>query len=109
MGCLINTLALGLCLGTSRINTISGEAVPGKTEVSFEQWYYKVQCIKDHYPESVVQESIVRSLKGVVADMAQYMGPAASVMEILQKNHHNFWHSGIFQCPHAKFLQGYPG
>ena len=59
--------------------------MPGKTEVSFKQWNHKVQCIKDHYPESVVWESIVRSLKGVVADMAQYMGPTASVSKILQK------------------------
>ena len=59
--------------------------MPGKTEVSFEQWYHEVQCIKDHYLESVVWESIVQSLKGAVVDMAQYMGPAASVTEILQK------------------------
>ena len=39
----------------------------------------------DHYPESVVWESIVRSLKGAVADMARYMGPTASVSDILQK------------------------
>ena len=51
----------------------------GKTEVSFEQWYHKVQCVKDHYPESVVWESIVRSLKGAVADMAQCMGPTSRV------------------------------
>ena len=56
-----------------------------KTEVSFKQWYHEVQGIKDHYPESVVWESIVRSLKGVVADMAQYMGTTASVAHILQK------------------------
>ena len=70
MGCLINTLALGLQLGTPRINTFSGKAMPGKTEVSFEQWNHGVQCIKDHYRELVVQESIVRSLKGAAADMA---------------------------------------
>ena len=52
-------------------------------EVSFEQWNHKVQCIKDHYPESVVWESIVRSLKGAVADMAWYMGPTASISGIL--------------------------
>ena len=82
---LINTLALGLHLGTPRINTFSGEAMPGKTEVSFEQWYHEVQCIKDHYPESVVWESMVWSVKGAVVDMAWYMGPTASVSEILQK------------------------
>ena len=37
------------------------------------------------YPESVVWESIVRSLKGAAADMARYMAPTASVSDILQK------------------------
>ena len=40
VGCLINTLATGLHLGTPHLNTLSGEAMPGKTEVSFEQWYH---------------------------------------------------------------------
>ena len=85
VGHLINTLALGLHLGTCRINTFSGKATPGKTEVSFIQWYHEVQCIKDHYLELVVRESIVQSLKGAAAGMARYMGPTASVTEILQK------------------------
>ena len=59
--------------------------LPGKMEVSFEQWYHEVQCAKYHYPESVVRESIVHSLKGAVADMARYMGPTTSVANILQK------------------------
>ena len=59
--------------------------MPGKTEVSFEQWYHEVQCIKDHYPESVVRESIMHSLKGAAVDMARYMGPTASVAHSLQK------------------------
>ena len=85
VGHLINTLTSGLCLGTPQINIFSGKAMPGKTDVSFEQWHHEVQCIKDHYLESVVQKSIVRSLKGPVADMARYMGPTASVSDILQK------------------------
>ena len=69
-----------------RINTFSGKAMPGKTKVSFsEQWYHEVQYMKDHYPESVVWESMVRFLKGAAADMARYMGPTASVSNILQK------------------------
>ena len=72
-------------MGTPRINTFSDKAMPGKAEESFEQWNHEVQCIKNHYPESVIQESIVRSLKGAAADMAQYMGPTASVSKILQK------------------------
>ena len=58
----------------------------GKMEVSFEQWYHEVQCMKDHYPESVVWESILQSLKGTVADMARYMGTTASMTHILQKS-----------------------
>ena len=53
--------------------------------MSFEQWYHEVQVVKDHYPESLVWESIIRSLKGTVVDMAQYMGPTTSVAHILQK------------------------
>ena len=109
VGHLISTLASGLCLGTHRINTFSCEAMPGKAEVSFEQWNHEVQCIKDHYPESVVQESIVQSLKVAATDMTQYMGPTVSVSEILQKINSNLWYSGIVQCSYAKFLQGYPG
>ena len=59
--------------------------MPSKTEVSFEHWYHEVQCVKDHYLESVVWESIIPSLKGAAADMAQYVGPTASVREIFQK------------------------
>ena len=44
-----------------------------------------MQCVKDHYPEAVVRESIIRSLKGEVADMARYVGPTPSVNQILQK------------------------
>ena len=58
---------------------------PSKTKVSYEQWSHEVQCIKDHYPESVVRESIMWSLKGAAADMAHYMGPTAGVSDILEK------------------------
>ena len=53
--------------------------------MSFKQWYHEVQCVKDHYLESVVWESIVRSLKGTVAEMVWYMGPTTSMAHILQK------------------------
>ena len=93
MGFLINTLAMGLQLGAPCVNTFSIKATPGKMEVSFEQWYHEVQCTKDHYPKSVVRESIVQLLKGAVADMARYMGPTTSVAHILQKLSY-FWHCG---------------
>ena len=72
-------------LGIQRINTFNGKAILGKIKVSFEQWYHEVQCIKDHCLESVVQESIVKSLKGALVDMTWYMGPTTSMAHILQK------------------------
>ena len=85
MGQLINALTLGLQISTPKISTFSGNVAPGKTEVSYEQWSHKVQCIKDHYPELVVRESIIQSLKGAAADMAHYKGPTAGVSKILEK------------------------
>ena len=84
-GQLITTLTSGLHISTPKISTFSGNVAPGNTKVSYKQWSHEVQCIKDHYLESVVRESIMRSLKGAVADMAHYMGPTASVSEILEK------------------------
>ena len=85
MGQLITALTSGLQIGTPKISTFSGKVTPSKTKVSYKQWSHKVQCIKDHYPESVVRESIMQSLRGAVADMACYMGPTAGVSEILEK------------------------
>ena len=85
MGQLITTLILGLHIGTPKISTFSGNMAPGKTEVSYKQWSHEVQCIKDHYLESVVRESIMRSLKGTAGDMACYMGPTTGVSKILEK------------------------
>ena len=69
MGQLITALTSGQQISTPKISTFSGNVAPSKTEVSYEQWSHEVQCIKDHYPESVVRESIMWSLKGAAADM----------------------------------------
>ena len=58
--------------------------LPGRPKY-LEQWHHKVQCIRDHYPEVVVWESIIQSLKESLADMARYMGPTANVDHILCK------------------------
>ena len=85
MGQLISALTLGLQIGTPKICTFSGEVAPSKTEVSYKQWSHEVQCIKDHYPELVIRESIMQSLRGPVTEMACYMGPTAGVSDILDK------------------------
>ena len=84
MGLLITALTSGLQISTPKMSTFSGNVAPSKTEVSYEQWSHEVQCIKDHYLELVVRESIMQSLRGAAADMACYMGPTASVSEILE-------------------------
>ena len=85
MGQLITALTLGLQIGTPKISTFSGNMAPSKTEVSYKQWSHEVQCIKDHYLESMVRESIMWSLRGAAADMAHYMGPITGVSKILEK------------------------
>ena len=42
MAQLITALTLGLCIGTSKISTFSGNMAPGKTEVSYKQWSHEV-------------------------------------------------------------------
>ena len=74
-----------LRMGNPHINTFSCDATPGKTKVSFKQWYHKVWCIKDIYPEVVIQKSIIQSLKGATADMARYMGLATRIDHIFCK------------------------
>ena len=95
LGQLIIALTLGLQISTLKISTFSGDMAPSKTEVSYEQWSHEMQCIKDHYPESVVRESIMQSLRGAVADMAHYMGPTASVSINFGETLCNIWHSCI--------------
>ena len=85
------------------INTFSSNATPSKMEASFQQWYHDVQCVKDHYPESVVRESIVHSLKRVAADMARYMGPTTSMAHIFPKMTY-FQCSSVIWCTDANFL-----
>ena len=65
--------------------------------------------MKDHYPKLVVWESIVRSLKGAVADMARYMGPTASVSNILQKLTVIFGMVGSFDILMQNFYKGTEG
>ena len=81
---LLSMLTAGLRMGTP-INTFSGDATPGKTDVSIEKWYHQVQCVRDHHPEAVVWESIIQSLNGAAADMARYMGPTTSIDHISHK------------------------
>ena len=96
-------------MGTLCINTFSDDATPRKTEVSFEEWYHKVQCIKDNYPEVVVWESIIQLLKGATADMARYMEPTTSVDHMLHKMSVIFGTMASFGVLMQKFYKDEPG
>ena len=85
VGWILSMLMARLRMGTPHINTVSGDATPREIGASFEQCYHEVWCIKGHYPEAVVWESIIQSLNGATVDMARYMGPTASVDHILHK------------------------
>ena len=72
-------------LGTPCINTFSSEAMLGKMEVSFKQWYHEVQSVKDHYYGiSGLGRVVCNLLKGAAADIAMYMGPTTCMAYILQ-------------------------
>ena len=87
MSQLISALMSGLQIGTPKISTFSGKAAPGKTKVSYEQWSHEVQCVKDHYLELVVRESIMRSLKGAVADYGPLHGSYCRCFRHFGKNY----------------------
>ena len=94
---------------TPHINSFSGEAMPGKMEVSFEQWHHEVQCVKDHYPETVVWESIVQSLKGGSSRYGQVYGPSHQHGPYPTKINGYFWHCGMVWHPYVKCLQSDAG
>ena len=69
----------------------------------------KCNAVKDHYPESVVQESIMRSLKGAAEDMACYMGPTAGVSDILEKLYVIFGTVASFDVLMQNFYKNFTG
>ena len=88
------------------INTFNGEAMLGKMEVSFEQWYHEVQCVKDHYPELVIWESTSKITKG---GSGRYHPGTWALLPVhgpySTKANHNLWHCGIIQCFNAKLYK----
>lgn len=67
-----------------KIATFSGDK--SKQDTSFELWKYEVEClVRDKYSESIIQQSIRRSLKGEAGEAAMRIGPNASVQVILKR------------------------
>ena len=68
-----------------QFNQYSREVPPAKSEVSYDQCMYEVQSVQTNYGEAIKREAFTRSLRGNAADTMRYLGPGASVSEILSK------------------------
>ena len=61
------------------LSSFSGEGTPGKRETSLEQWAIEVESVQGHYPEEVLWENIVRSLRVPATHIVRYLGAQACV------------------------------
>ena len=68
-----------------KISCFTGAGTPGAGEVSYGQWIYEVQALQGSYAEDLLREGIFKSLKGSAADLIRYMGPKATVEQIVGK------------------------
>ena len=67
-----------------KIATFSGDGT--KQDTAYELWKFEVEClVKEQYKESVVRQSIRRSLKGDAGKVVMRLGTEAKVAEILEK------------------------
>ena len=86
VGCLINTLATGLQLGTPHINTFQQQSHTRQNGSVFWTMVPQGTVCKRPLPRVIGQRGVsILSLKGAVADMARYTGPTTSIAHILQK------------------------
>ena len=95
MGQLITALTLALQISTPKISTFSGDVAPSKTEVSYKPWSHKVQCIKDHYPESVVRERCYAVSERSSGRHGPLHGPYCQCLQNFGETHSNIWHGCI--------------
>ena len=68
-----------------KLRLFSGEEVPRKHEISFNRWLFEVKTIQQIYAEPLVQEAIIRSVKGQAADLVCFLGPNTAVERIISK------------------------
>ena len=67
-----------------KISTFSGDG--SKQDTSYDLWKYQVECLlKDKYSESVVAQSVRRSLRGEAGKVAMRLGSEANIKQILEK------------------------
>lgn len=71
---------------TPRLSIFYGDK-SNKGEATYQQWRYEVKClVNEHrYSDSVILESIRRSLKGEAKDIVMRLGYSPSIAQILEK------------------------
>lgn len=70
-----------------RIPQFSGDDPPQKGDVSYKEWRYEVQCLRNdpEVKESSIIQSVRRSLRGTAKQMLIPLGEKARLREILEK------------------------
>ena len=70
-----------------KITAFSGEDPKPKTEASFEEWKYEVNCLRQDssYKESQIALAVRKSLRAQAKRVLLQLGPAAEVKEIMSK------------------------
>ena len=68
-----------------KISIFSGDDSRPKGEVTYSQWRYEVDMLRDSYSEELLKEGVVRSVRGVASDLIRFLGPTVSLEEMLTK------------------------
>lgn len=70
-----------------KFSVFSGEEPKPKTESSFEEWKYEVNCIRrdDTYKDTEIAQAIRKSLKGQAKKVLLPMGTSATVSTIMDR------------------------
>ena len=70
-----------------KISLFSGEHKVKPGEISFDSWKYEVSCLlrEKTYPTASIAPAVRRSLRGEAGEIARFLGPQATIEEIMTK------------------------
>ncbi|KAJ8041237.1 Paraneoplastic antigen Ma3-like [Holothuria leucospilota] len=70
-----------------KISVFSGDHKVKPGEISFDSWKYEVSCLLQEgtYPVTSIAPAVRRSLRGQAAEIARFLGPQATIKQILTK------------------------
>ena len=70
-----------------KITYFSGEEPKPQNEATYEEWRYKVECIKKDgiYSEQIIAQAVRKSLKGPDKRVLLPLGPSVSIKDMLSR------------------------